>query len=328
MSKHKWAALVYGRSYHLDFRFIAIPEDFSHQEIDWVSPYILATTRKARKLPSHPRWSLFKNDSHCVVGVTCMVRDLIGQLEDEEFELLTKDNRGRPLYVFLGYVTKLEKTKYLLDLPPYSGNNLERFKPLYSYVEQVWSVKDYNKDSKKPLSTDYQNVAFSTEKLAAGFKVDLVEQLNYPGKSPDKVFLWQNSPEQNHNLWATSASFHEQISICLDANHRRYSHSPFLNQTISQSEEFTTQERIINHVQPNEKRSLSESIGNKVREDIEITLQHASQVVSLGQELIDNFADWSNEADKTSLNSQETDSIKDENFGFKTKKSAKSQDWF
>jgi len=107
MSEEKWAAIVYGRSYHLDFRFITIPHNFTAQDIQWATPYILATTQKARNLANSPRWSLFKNDSYCIVGVTCMVRDLIPQLGEDLIEVMSKDDQGRPLYVFVGYVAQL-----------------------------------------------------------------------------------------------------------------------------------------------------------------------------------------------------------------------------
>ncbi len=49
-----------------------------------------------------------------------MVRDLIGQLGEELIEAMTKDDRGRPLYVFVGYVTQLNQGKDLLDVPAYN----------------------------------------------------------------------------------------------------------------------------------------------------------------------------------------------------------------
>jgi hypothetical protein len=352
MSRHKWAGIVYGRSYNLDFRFIAVPEDFTHQEISWASEYILATTRNARKLTSHPRWSLFKNNSHCVVGVTCMVRDLIGKLGEDLVEILSKDNRGRPLYVFVGYVTKLERQKYLLDLPDYTGDHLENFKSLYRYVEQVWSVKDYDKDSKKPLVTNYQKQAFFSQQLHSAFTADLIEQLNHPEKSPDRVFLWQNSPEQNCKLWATSANLPKPVSICLNLNYHRHFNTPFLNQTVSELEDFTILNRTDSTSDLAESNSNSSStfpqvIVNKVKEDIELTLQHATQVATAGQELIDNLTKPLGSSGKdtyeTSTNpsnqSQEINQKLDtkelteaENFGFKAKSSSQSaresQNWF
>ena len=96
MFDEQWAAIVYGRSYHLDFRIIAVPEDFTKRDIDWAMPYILATTRRANKLITHPRWSLFKNESHCVVGVTCMVRDLICQLGADLIDMLCQRQSPSP----------------------------------------------------------------------------------------------------------------------------------------------------------------------------------------------------------------------------------------
>ncbi len=61
MYESKWAGIVYGRSYNLDFRLIAIPEDFTINETHWALEHIIPTTRAAGKLPHHPRWSLFKN---------------------------------------------------------------------------------------------------------------------------------------------------------------------------------------------------------------------------------------------------------------------------
>lgn len=336
VSQQHWAGIVYGRSYHVDFRFIALPQDFSSSETNWASQYILATTRKARKLSSHPRWSLFKNESHCVIGVTCMVRDLIG-MENELVETFARDNRGRPLYVFVGYVTQLGSQQYLLDLPLYSGDYLENFASLYHYVERVWQVKNYHPDSKQPLLTEYQQLAFTSKTLEANSTTDSVEQLNYQGKCPDKVFLWQDSPEQNRKLWAASANCPKPISICLGSDRKTYYDNPFLNQTVDELAEFTIQDRIAAEIErvptevPSRGRSLSESITNKVKQDIDFTLHHAAQVASLGQELIDNFADWSHNPKKPAIG-LETEPEDEENFGFKAKKSTtsttESQDWF
>ncbi|NJN08167.1 MAG: hypothetical protein HC815_09270 [Richelia sp. RM1_1_1] len=69
---NQWSALVYGRTYEVDFRLIAMPEDFNDEDKKWALKYILGTTRSPEKLPEQPRWSLFKNDKYCVVGVTAL----------------------------------------------------------------------------------------------------------------------------------------------------------------------------------------------------------------------------------------------------------------
>ena len=96
-----------------------MPNNFTAQDIQWASTYIVATTQQARNLAGSPRWSLFKNDSYCVVGVTCMVRDLIKQSAADSVNIMTKDDQGRPLYVFVGYVTELNQQGQLNDLPAY-----------------------------------------------------------------------------------------------------------------------------------------------------------------------------------------------------------------
>ena len=316
MYRQKWAGIVYGRSYHLDFRFIAIPRDFTSQELDWASPYILATTRKARKLPSSPRWSLFKNDSHCVLGVTCMVRDLLKELDDNSLEELTKDDRGRPLYVFVGYVTKLERKKCLFNLPSYTGNCLEDFQSLYQYVREVWLVKNFDREGRKPQLTHYQKLIFTNQQVQSNPAINFIEELNHQGKYSDKVFLWQDTPEQNRKLWTASAIFPEATSICLGINSTRYLNSPFLNQTLTKLKQFTIQDRVRiqskqkSNLKTSKKRcdlgegsspwecssrkqSISEFITQKAKEDIDLTLQHAAQAATLGQEFIDNFTDRS-----------------------------------
>lgn len=339
MYRQKWAAIVYGRSYHVDFRFIAVPQDFTSRELNWASPYIIATTRKARKLPFHPRWSLFKNNSHCILGVTCMVRELLGETEDNLTLDMTKDDSGRPLYIFVGYVTKLERKKYLFDLPSYQGNCLADFQSLYQYVRNVWLVKNFNKESRQPQRTDYQKLSFTHQQVINNFSLDSINQLNYQGKYADKVYLWQDSPEQNSQLWEESANFPQPISICLGINSRRYLISPFLNQSLTQLEEFSIEEyisipsqRSLQLTEP-KKRSLSQLIAQKAKEDIDLTLQHAAQAATLGQELIDSFNNWStNREDLPTIESSLTETPKSDDFGFKIKSdiqsTTKAQDWF
>jgi hypothetical protein len=340
MYRQKWAAIVYGRSYHLDFRFIAIPEDFTNRELDWAAPYIVATTRKARKLPSHPRWSLFKNDSHCILGVTCMVRDLLGEADDD-LSAMTKDDSGRPLYVFVGYVTQLERKKYLYDFPSYGGNCLEDFQSLYQYVRDVWWVKNFNRESRQPQRTDYQKLTFANQQAIKNFNF----QLNHSTQHPDKVYLWQDSPEQNSQLWAASADFPQPNSVCLGINGKRHLPSPFLNQTLTELPEFSIEEKISIQLKQNsqgsssvasdgsKKRSLSQLIAQKAKDDLNLTLQHAAQAATLGQELIDNFHNWStNKEAIPTIKSSLMETQEPENFGFKNKSkiqpTTKTRDWF
>jgi hypothetical protein len=330
MYETQWAAIVYGRSYHLDFRLIAIPQDFTQREINWAMPYILATTRKANKLTTYPRWSLFKNESHCIVGVTCMVRDLICQLEEDLIDLLAKDNRHRPLYVFVGYVAQLKSASYPLQLPPYTEHYLHGFQSLYDYVKQVWWIENYQKDSKKPMLTDYQAIEFDSFPATT----NLLDRLNHQSKAPDKIFLWQHLPEQNQQLWLNCANCLQPTSIYLGAvNHQTAAKSPFLNATVEKLADFTTIDRVMGDRQRysqsklSRKRSLSELITQKARKDLAITRNYASKASHLPEQLIARLTQKFN---NDSQDKQATNILPQENgFGLIDKSSnANPEKWF
>jgi hypothetical protein len=351
MSRQKWAAIVYGRSYHLDFRFITIPHDFTEQNVAWASQHILATTHQARNLSSHPRWSFFKNDVYCVAGVTCMVRDLIKQLDENSVEVKTRDDQGRPLYVFVGYATCLNEKQTLLDIPDYTGADLTSFEPLYQEVERVWLVKDYEAHSKYPLLSQYQPLDSFVDLATIDFSTNYTSQLNHQEKYPDKIFLWSSSPEQNHQLWTASAQCSESISVCINIKDKFLPNSPFLNQSISQLEQFTIKHRTVPGDQANSisksslphnkssnspnsqfSYSLTQKISTRAKEDLDLTLQQAAKVTAASQEFINNFTERSNSNKKAEGKNLAPQSDEGE-FGFKTKKSpptsqTQEQDWF
>ena len=336
MSRQKWAAIVYGRSYHLDFRFITIPQDFGDREIAWASPYILATTRKARNLANFPRWSLFKNESHCVVGVTCMVRDLIGKLGDD-FDVMAKDDLGRPLYVFVGYVTQLSLGKDLDDFPAYIGIDLNGFKPLYQEIKKVWLLRDY--DNRKPLLSEYKPLNREIELTNPFSKIGQIAELNDRQKYPDKTFVWRHSPEKDRELWLETARCSQATSICLNVKEKYLSNSPFLNQTVTNIDRFTIEERLIDKSdrsssQPsysNSHLSFKQKISTRAKEDIDLTIRQAAKLTTSGQEIISNFnrSNLEQKAEQTDLSINGMDDVDD--FGFKNKEnpvSSQKQDWF
>jgi hypothetical protein len=351
MSRQKWAAIVYGRSYHLDFRFITIPHDFTEQNVAWASQHILATTHQARNLSSHPRWSLFKNNVYCVAGVTCMVRDLIQQVDENSVEVKTKDDQGRPLYVFVGYATYLNQEQTLLDFPAYTELDLASFEPLYQQVERVWLVKDYEANSKYPLLSQYEPLDYFLDLTSIDSSTNYTSQLNHQEKYPDKIFLWSSSPEQNHQLWTASAQCSESTSVCINIKDKILPNSPFLNQSVSQLEQFTIKQRIVPGDQANSiskssiphnkssnspnsqfSPSLTQKISTRAKEDLDLTLQQAAKVTAASQELINNFTEWSNSNNKAQEKHSDPQNNEDE-FGFKTKKSSptsqsQEEDWF
>ena len=117
-----WSVIVYGRTKEVDYRFLVIPNDFQIEEQNWARKYIHGTTVYPEKLPGNPRWSLFKNHKHCVFGVTCMVKELVGS--ERKYEYMAKDAGGRSLYIFVGYVAQIDNYSNSLKILP----NLEDLK--------------------------------------------------------------------------------------------------------------------------------------------------------------------------------------------------------
>ena len=340
MSKRGWAAIVYGRSYHLDFRFIAIPDDFTKPDTDWALEHILASTQQARNLANHPRWSLFKNDSHCVVGVTCMVRDLAGHSSTYPREAIAKDDRGRPLYTFIGYVTKLDGDRVLQNFPAYTEADFDRFGTLCREIVKVWWVKNYERDRIKPSKSHYQALEFSELTVSNSSQLP---HLNTYSKDPERTYLSPSSNQHNNLLWLASLRSLQPTSTCLNIKGKPLVNSPFLNQTIANLAEFEVKKRIMTTEDterltsgstplPLENRSqlnssFSQKISHRAKEDLDLTLQQAAKVAIASQELINTFADWSSPTESETPVDIQTDEV--ESFGFKSKSSnSNEQDWF
>ncbi|CAD5990481.1 hypothetical protein PCC9214_05807 [Planktothrix tepida] len=279
MSNAKWAAIVYGRTHEVDFRFIATPKDFKNDKFEknWALNHILTTTRSASKLSGNPRWSLFKNECHCVVGVTCMVRELIGRATEETSEDLTKDSKGRPLYVFVGYVARVDKEHAFPPLPPYLGNNLKFFEPLYQYVRDVWFVKNYEEASKVPSFTEYQDLPEGEFSSLTDYDSDFSQSLNYQNRY--KVFLWPDSEEYRQKLWMTVPRCKRPISLCLGlAGQKDVIDSPFLNGT---AEDVVQQIKINKHSkQPDEWDGVDEALSSETSRQVPMQQQPIRSVDS------------------------------------------------
>ena len=99
--EERWAPLVYGRTYEVDYKLPAIPEDFSPEDRNWALQYITVTLREPDKLKNNPRWSLFKNERYLVIGVSCMFREIYRSPDKsgQPFPWAT-DKHKRPLYIF------------------------------------------------------------------------------------------------------------------------------------------------------------------------------------------------------------------------------------
>jgi len=203
MTSTHWAALVYARTYAVDFRTIAVPQDFEPPDLKWAMDYIYGTMKYPEQLrEGKPIWSLFKNESYCVVGVTCMARDLVDQSKQE----YTKDNvgQGRPLYLFAGYSTRLHQdSQEKLAIPSYLGSNIDEFCDAYKYVIQKWKEKQIN----EPIRSQYDK-DFPLE-LEPSFEHKITLNNN-----EDKIRLFPDSEESKQDLWQAAASSLESTSVC------------------------------------------------------------------------------------------------------------------
>jgi hypothetical protein len=212
-----WAPIVFGRTHEVDFRFIATPVDFTAKEQTWAEQYIRVTTRSPEKLREEPlRWSAFKNESICVIGVTCMASTLS--------ENMTQDSKLRQLYIFVGYVSRTP----LAEFPPM---DIELFKPNYEYVRQKWNEEPYNKSRHEPIRTQYN------EHLPKIVKVANIDDEYFCLNQTDSEILrvWPDNESDRQHLWQV-ASQAQSVSLCLGLASKKdalLNASPFLNITAS-----------------------------------------------------------------------------------------------
>jgi hypothetical protein len=223
-----WSIIVYGRTYEADYRLLAIPVDFTPEDVNWARNYITATTRKPEQLPGNPRWSLFKNQKHCVIGVTCNLKDLISN------PALAVDKESRPIHVFVGYVIKVDKNNKLLylDIPHYA-DNISLFQPAYNYVKSQWLVKPY-KLRIKPQTPRFQYIQ---RPLGWDDRTNSQIHRNFLlNMDVHKVGLWPNSYQSKWIILENACSFvehYETVSLCLGMpTQNDVSESPFLNATV------------------------------------------------------------------------------------------------
>ena len=228
MSKVEFAPIVYGRTYEVDFRFIVVPEDFQQssqpdfqlKDRDWLEDCIHSTTHLAERLPEQPRWSIFKNESHCIVGVTCMAAEVSSDK--------TKDKESRPLYVFLGHVFRPPAGFQPIPMV------LDDFKKLYNYVSKVWEAKPYDLNSRVPTLAPYQEISGVAESKDTA-SISLVAnsnelKLNF---EPNKVYIWTDLAEFRQKLWLAASVCQQPVSLCLGLpNEAAALNGRFLNGTI------------------------------------------------------------------------------------------------
>lgn len=212
----KWAPLVYARTSMADFRFMAVPDDFDEEKTQRALEYIRASFSSLTYdgLRGRPRWLMFRDSHYCVVGTTCMV-DEIPNVPTNQF----RDREGRPLYVFLGYVSRLPS-------PQISSRELRWFGELYKqYVAQQFWDKPYGWDKDKRPTGTYEKREWDSSSEPES---PLEDELN---TDKEKVGLW--SEEDDEKVWYSAAHSTEAVSVCLGLNRKSGALTgPLLNATV------------------------------------------------------------------------------------------------
>jgi len=266
MSKPKWKPVVYTRTYEVDFRFITLPNDFDLETKNWLESYISPSMRsvQTKNLSEHPRWVLVKNEQYCLVGVTCLVRDLISS--SEENQEYTQDTCGRPVYGFFGYVCEMDNMfeNDDFDIP---SKIMSNFESLFNYVKDEWFLKSYQINQRQTeesesivIETDKQSHQLVYENNFENQDEVVLEKLNYLNQKTTKLWNVKN----NEKLWKSANNLNQNVSIILNlANESDLINSPFLNATVLDIQE--DKELIIN----NQKKQIKLQNLGEIDNDLE-----------------------------------------------------------
>ena len=211
----KWAPLVYGRTHEVDFRFLAVPADFDEDQ-DQALEYIRASFSSLTydRLRGCPRWVMFQDAQRCVIGATCMVEEIPGVPADQY-----QDREGRPLYVFLGFVSQS-------PFPQIPSRELRWFSKIYDECAKprFWE-KHYSREKDRPPAFPYETRKWQ---LPSEPKKHLSGRLNTDEK---KVGFW--SEEDSEKVWYSAAHSTEAVSVCLGLNRKSNALTgPLLNATV------------------------------------------------------------------------------------------------
>lgn len=203
-----WAAILY------DFNkssFITIPEDFTPEKTQWALKYILGTLQNTQNIPENPRWSLFKDENYCVVGITCRF-----------------DSSNEKLFV--GYVAHVDLEYGLPPIISYSSRDIKDFKPLSRYTKK-------SQNSQILLKSNYQRINYSEVPKNSNCN-NSKYQLNF---DIQKVWIWIDSEIERKNLWLATAQYardfpEKSVSLCIGLeSHIDALDSLFLNGTVTQA---------------------------------------------------------------------------------------------
>ena len=231
-----WSPILYGRTYEVDFRMLAMPIYFDKNDRKWSEKYIMAAIQNQNYvLENKPRWVLITNSQYCIFGSACMLSELFSEERLAEVKEYTLDqSQTRRLYAFIGYVAKRDENGQFPVLPQFEELNLELFQDIYlELVQDIWYCRNSQPEAKKPIPTNATNSG-NFEDYKSKINREIAEELNINFNTKSRLVC----PESEQGiLWNLSVehitgSSNQNLSVCLGlVSQKEATKSPFLNAT-------------------------------------------------------------------------------------------------
>ena len=206
------AALVYGRTSLVDFRILMAPEDFDAEGISWAVRHIQGTTQGAEDLAKYTRCSVFQDDAHQVIGLTCMADQLSPNCNVDSFD--------RPLYLFVGWVshTPFPPLPSMLSL---AAGDWSIFRDLYGVVRARWEDTDAGPPERSSYTAVAEPQAFAEPSPATDLQLNM---------DAGAVMLYPATIAEA--LWRAAGECTRPTSLCLNLSRSDHAvKGPFLNAT-------------------------------------------------------------------------------------------------
>lgn len=211
-----WEPLVYGRTYGVDYGYLAVPGSFDREDQEWARCYVSGSRRSVTHacLNRVVRFFLFKSRAYCGVGVSLPA----GMVCDDRTR--TSDYGPREIYVTLGGVAPYDQAAFP-EPPHHPGipalEGLRRglrtiFGPLYEeFVIGRWLEGP-------PLGNGGALVPTRSEPRV-WFPPDepvVSSAAPFPLDADDDVRVHAWPPASEEELWAAACATDPPVSLCLN----------------------------------------------------------------------------------------------------------------
>lgn len=216
-----WEPLVFGKTCRADYSYLAVPASFSPDDRAWAEGFLRGSRLQASYACAFrvPRFFLFKNLTHCGVGVTLPATML---LEDRS---KTFDFEGREVYVTLGAVARYDEAEFperphhpgIPELGVLKRNLRPVFGPLYEeFVIGRWDEESPAEGRTLPAVSGQPRPLFPADlpviSWAPPFAMDPDTDLE--PDDDDRINVWPLSAQDS--LWSAVCLARPPMSLCLN----------------------------------------------------------------------------------------------------------------